>query len=223
MTEKLRVDLPILLPDVADAADGCVPRLVESLKAREGVIDAHLRPAEDDQPAQVCVHYESGTLSLDRIRKLVQAAGVEISGRYGHAVWQVDGIPHARRARTVAERLRTLEGVVEADASAAGTVRVEFDRQRIDEPRILDALAGMQVAPVKPTAVAASDPDERTTAAQAHDGIHADGGQADGGQADSPGGKHGHATGGKHGHGDHGTHAHGKDAHGHAHGGLLGP
>jgi len=42
----------------------------------------------------------------------------------------VKGIGHQRRARTVGEQLRSLEGVLEAEASAAGIVHVEFDAER---------------------------------------------------------------------------------------------
>ena len=82
-------------------------------------------------------------LPLPRVREMVRAAGAEISGRYGHAAWEVKGIGHERRARTIGETLCAIPGVLQADASSAGTVRVEFDRERITESAIVDALAGL--------------------------------------------------------------------------------
>ena len=59
MTEKLRLELPLLLPEVDDTADGCVARLVANLSAREGVREAHIVAAEGDFPAKLCVHYDA--------------------------------------------------------------------------------------------------------------------------------------------------------------------
>ncbi|MCR6664403.1 MAG: heavy metal translocating P-type ATPase [Luteimonas sp.] len=199
MTEKLRIDLQILLPHVPHEADACVRRLVDDLEGRNGIQQVHVRKASGDVPAQVCIHYDQDVLPLARIREVVEAAGAAISGRYGHMSWNVDGITHQRRARTVAERLRTIHGVLEAEASATGMVHVEYDRNLVSEARILEVLAGMQIAPVQ--TVAAPKP-----AAHAH--AHAEGKPC--------GGHHGGDTHAPHEH----DHAHG---HAHAHGGLLGP
>ncbi|RMH94504.1 heavy metal translocating P-type ATPase [Lysobacter pythonis] len=149
MTATIRTDLQILLPDVPDQADACVDRLVQELAGRNGIERVHVRQAEGDTPAQLCVHYDADALPLARIRELVEAAGAGISGRYGHVVWKVDGIGHSRRARGVTERLQALDGVLEAQASAAGLIRVEFDRSRIQEARILEVLADLRVEPVE--------------------------------------------------------------------------
>jgi len=149
MTEKLRIDLQILLPHVPDEADACVKRLIDDLEGRNGIEQVHLRPGSDGAPAQMCVHYNPDVVPLARIREVVESAGAAISERYGHALWEVKGIGHQRRARTVAEQLKSLWGVLEAEASAAGFVHVEYDRREVSEERILKVLAGMQVVPVK--------------------------------------------------------------------------
>lgn len=143
MTEKLRLDVPILLPEVSNAADACIARHTSELGARQGVENVHVVAAHDDQPSQLCIHYDAGILSLPRIRELVTSTGARIAERYGHVLWQLD-IPHQRRARTLAERLRALPGVLEAEASASGTVRVEFDRSVITEVSLREQLDGMQ-------------------------------------------------------------------------------
>jgi Zn2+/Cd2+-exporting ATPase len=149
MTEKLRIDLQILLPHVPDEADACVRRLIDDLEGRNGIEQVHLRPGSDGAPAQLCVHYDPDVVPLARIREVVESAGAAISERYGHALWEVTGIGHQRRARTVAGQLKSLWGVLEAEASAAGIVHVEYDRREVSEERILKVLAGMQVVPVK--------------------------------------------------------------------------
>ncbi|MBX3725298.1 MAG: heavy metal translocating P-type ATPase [Xanthomonadales bacterium] len=150
MTEKLRIDLQILLPQVPDEADACVRRLIDDLDGRNGIEQVHLRPGSDSVPAELCVHYNPDVVPLARIREVVESAGAAISERYGHALWEVEGIGHPRRARTVAERLKSLAGVLEAEASAAGMVHVEYDRLEVSEDRILADLAGMRVVPAKP-------------------------------------------------------------------------
>src|SRR3546814_8985562 len=103
MTEKLELDIPVLLPEFPDAADACVGRLVSTLSAKPGVERAHVLPADGDTPAKLCIHFDGAALPLPRVREMVRAAGADISGRYGHATWQVEGIGHERRARTVGE------------------------------------------------------------------------------------------------------------------------
>ncbi len=143
MTDKLELDIPVLLPEVPDAADACVGRLVSTLSAKPGVDRAHVVAADGAAPAKLCVHFDPATLPLPRVREMVRAAGAEIGGRYGHAVWQVTGITHERRARTVGETLCAIPGVLQADASATGTLRVEFDRERVSEGAIVDAMKSL--------------------------------------------------------------------------------
>lgn len=147
MTSKLRLDIAIVLPDVPNEADACVARLIDELQARDGIESAHVRTAGESSAAQLCIHYDPDILPLARIREIAQAAGARIIARFGHAQWQVEGIGHQRRADTVAARLRSLPGVLEAAVSAAGEVVLEFDRDRTSEPRILEAMATMAVTP----------------------------------------------------------------------------
>lgn len=147
MTKTLQLDIPLLLPDVADASDACVGRLIADLDGRSGIEQAHVVPARDDAPAQLCIHYDPDALPLPRIREIVQATGAAITERFGHVLWPVEGIGHQRRARTVGDRLRSLPGVIEAEANAAGLVRVEFDRVATSEQAIRQTLTDMSVTP----------------------------------------------------------------------------
>ncbi|ABS69210.1 heavy metal translocating P-type ATPase [Xanthobacter versatilis] len=140
MIEKLRLDIPILLPNVPDAVDSRVSRLVSELQERAGIEYVHVAGGES---AQLCLHYDPTVIGLPRIRELAQSVGAQITERFGHAIWQVEGITHERRARTVAEKLRKLSGVLEAEASASGLVRVEFDREAVTEQEIRNALVQM--------------------------------------------------------------------------------
>ena len=153
MTEQIQLDIPLVLPDIPDANDACVARLTSNLAARPGIEKAHIVPAEGDKPALLCIHYDPGILSLSRIRDIARGAGAALAERYGHALWPVKGIGHQRKARTVSEQLRALPGVLEADANAAGMVRVEFDREQVSEKDILGALSGVTSRFVRQTTI----------------------------------------------------------------------
>lgn len=150
MIEKLQLDIPVLLPEVTDAADACVDRLIASLRGRDGVEEVHVVRQTEGSRAKLCIHFDPGALSLARIREIAKAAGAGISERFGHAVWQVEGITHQRRARTIGDRLRALPGVLDAEADASGDVRVEFDRLATSEDAIKTLLTDMDVRFARP-------------------------------------------------------------------------
>ena len=146
MTKTLRLDIPLLLPEIPDSKDACVERLIADLKGRTGIENAHVMAADSATAAMLCVHYDPDVLSLSRIREIVRASGAAITERFGHALWEVKGITHQRRAQAVEERIRACKGVLEAEASATGTIRVEFDRSLVSENDILGVLAKMGIA-----------------------------------------------------------------------------
>jgi len=135
MSERTRIEVALLLPALPDSRDACVKRLTDLLAAKEGVASAHLAESEKSQPDQICIHYDPARLSLAEIRELAKRAGAEIESRFGHLVMTLAPM-YARRARTLEEGLRQITGVVEAVASPSGTIRIEFDRHLVDEPRL---------------------------------------------------------------------------------------
>ena len=145
MPEKLRLDLPVLLPEVADARDACVGRLLDSLRAEHGIDHAHVPEVAAGEPARLCIHYDPGAVSLARIRQTAQRAGARITDEIGHVVWGGEGHYRPGRARTVTERLKRLEGVLDAEAAATGPVRIEFDRKETGEEALREALRGLGV------------------------------------------------------------------------------
>ncbi len=151
MTDKLQLELPLLLPEVTDASDACVRRLMANLGARAGIVDVHVLAGQGSEASRLCVHYDPQVLSLARIRRIVSTTGAKISERFGHALLQVDGALHERRARALEHRLRTLSGVLEVGASASGLVRVEFDRNDISEAAISEAISQFGLRPQNPS------------------------------------------------------------------------
>ena len=156
MTEAttLRLDLPLVLPDVDDAQDRCVTRLIDALAGRPGISQAHVVGRETGSP-QLCVHYEPATLPVARVRELVHAAGAELTERFAHLVIRGGATLHARAARSAAEGLRSVPGVLEANVSASGTVRIEYDKAVVSESVLLSKAEAVGIrAPAAASAAA---------------------------------------------------------------------
>ncbi len=152
--QKQRLDLPVLLPEVPDARDACVTRLLDALNAETGIDEAHLDGAD---PPQVCIHYDPDQVSLRKVESLARRAGAEITERYRHVLLDVTGIRHQRHARQTGEQIARTEGITEAVVSGAGVARVEYDAQRIDEAGVLAAVDATDLRRVSATPSPAAD------------------------------------------------------------------
>ncbi len=139
MSEKLVLDVPVLLPDALDGRDQCVNRLTTTLSGAPGLEKVHVVEAADGLPARLCLHYDPSATNVARIRRLAESAGADLTDQFRHVLWTVTGVSHARKARIVAEALRRVPGVVEAEV-APGVVRIEFDRTQVDEAQLRELL-----------------------------------------------------------------------------------
>ena len=148
VTEKTRLEIPILLPEVTSAADGCVARLCAMLGGSEGVLEVHV--VGDEEPAKLCIHYDPDKVSLQRVRELSAAAGATIPARYGHFVADLGRTSNARQARAMSAQLAKTAGVLEAAVSGTGTVRVEYDREVISEDALRQRLEGLGLGAGRP-------------------------------------------------------------------------
>lgn len=157
MTAEVELDLPILLPDALDRRDLCVGRLIDTLTGAPGLDRIHVVGASESSPARLCMHYDPDAVSVAKIRALAESTGVLLTEQFGHLLWTVSGVSHVRRARTVADALRGLDGVVEAEVTP-GLVRIEFDATRIDETRIRGALAEIGVREADHAAASQAQP-----------------------------------------------------------------
>lgn len=144
MTETVQLDIPVLLPHAPGDDDGCVGRLQSILSTSTGVSDVHVVAADGDGPSQLCLHFDPSSTSVARIRSLARASGAEITDQFAHVFWDISGVTHVRKARSVAERLRRIAGVAEAEVSP-GFTRVEFDRRATSEEAIRRVLADQGV------------------------------------------------------------------------------
>ena len=122
----------VLLPDIKDEQDGCIERLTDAVQARAGVDAVHVVKRDTDAPGTLCIHYDRDRLSLQDVRTLAQRSGVQLSERYGHLLAEVEPM-RPRQARRLSETLERNAGLLEAQVSPDGSVRIEFDREILTE------------------------------------------------------------------------------------------
>jgi Cd2+/Zn2+-exporting ATPase len=141
----VRIELPLLLPDIPDARDACVRRLQESLGGRRGITKAHV--IEEAGAGLLCLHYDPSVVTERQVESLATAAGANVQARYGHRVWSIHAITSEDASRRIEEAVRDVEGVLSATASLPGqVVRVEFERARFRPADMDDVLRRLGVA-----------------------------------------------------------------------------
>jgi Cd2+/Zn2+-exporting ATPase len=144
MTEKLKLDLPLVLPEVADERDVCVGRLTELLQA-EGLEKVHL--AREDGSVRLCLHYDPQRFSVSRVRDLAQAAGARIGNRFHHENLRIDGMDCPTCATVIEHALSRMDGVLQASVSyAAERLRLEFDSEKIQRSAIVGRIQALGYA-----------------------------------------------------------------------------
>lgn len=137
MVEKARIDISVILPAVPDTEDACVGRLRELLEAKTGIDTAHVLEADKERPGQICIHFDPELLSLGEIRDLAHRVGADLDRQFGHLLLKSQPM-HARQARSRSDRLRQIEGVLEAAVSPDGIARIEFQRERISRAALIE-------------------------------------------------------------------------------------
>ena len=152
MTEKLRLDLPVLLPEVADSRDACVDRLESLITRHPGVTEVHL-VEQDGRGHALCMHYDSEVLTLAQVERLARAAGAEVTERYGHAVLPIRAVGAEDAAVRIERSLLGINGVLTASVSLpAQRARVEFERDRTSVDALRAELARLGYATSSPAA-----------------------------------------------------------------------
>ncbi|GAB3832673.1 hypothetical protein GCM10028895_50710 [Pontibacter rugosus] len=134
--EKLKIEIPLLLPEVPDEKDRCVRELMDRLQGREGIESVHVSTRQEDGVPQLCFHYNPEEISMARIEALARQTGASLTEKVGHSLLAVDGIRHVRHARHLEQALRLSEGVLQASVAPSGMVRLEFDRSSTNEAEI---------------------------------------------------------------------------------------
>ena len=141
MTEKLFLQLALVLPGVPDERDACIVRLTAALQA-QGLKKVHV--VQQDGNPVLCLHYDAAKLNLTQVRRMTQAAGAQISARYQHELMRIEGMDCSTCATVIEHALERLDGVLEASVSyAAERMRLEFDTDKVSRKAIVQRLAAL--------------------------------------------------------------------------------
>lgn len=141
MTEKLTLQLSLVLPEIPDERDSCIERLSALLQA-EGLEKVHI-VQHDGQPC-LCLHYDPTRFSLPQVRNMAEASGAQLSARYRHEVMRIDGMDCSTCATVIEHALHRLDGVLEASVSyAAERMRLEYDTERVSRKAIVARLEAL--------------------------------------------------------------------------------
>jgi len=131
----VQLDIPLLLPEIEDSRDACVAHLENTLINRTGILHVHVK--HEDEPAQLCLHYDPNLVSLTAVRRLAQQAGSDISQRYRHESIPFSGMDVADAAGALTRALRELPGMLHASVNyAAGLAFVAYDSQKLNRAAI---------------------------------------------------------------------------------------
>jgi Zn2+/Cd2+-exporting ATPase len=134
MSATVQLDLPVLLPEVNDRGDRCVVLLASEMRAVPGVLRVHV-PGEPGS-LRFCIHHDPAVIDSEEVERLARDKGARMTEEIGHLLWAVGWIEDERSARRAGEGLRHLTGVIGAEATPQGVVRVQYDRGRIDSGAI---------------------------------------------------------------------------------------
>ena len=89
MTDKLSLQLALVLPGVPDERDSCIRRLTDKLQA-QGLEKVHV--VQQDGKPFLCLHYDATRTAMPQVRSMAEAAGAELSARYQHELMRIDGM-----------------------------------------------------------------------------------------------------------------------------------
>lgn len=140
--KKLKLDLELLLPHIADERDKCIERLEQVLRATRGISDVHIDKHETK--VLLCLHYDSGLLTLSHLKRLTERAGATISNRYQHQLFPIVGMDCSDCTKVIEHGINRLDGVIDASVSyVSATLKVEYDSAKVSDADIRNRLKGL--------------------------------------------------------------------------------
>ena len=133
--QTIELQITALLPGIDDHNDGCLVRLETALQNQKGISRAHLE--REKIPLNLCLHYDPNQLTIEDVRRLATRAGAQIVNTYHHVLIPIEGMDCSDCVTVIEHSLGRMDGVLAVSVSyVAQTVRVEFDRHKVDRPAI---------------------------------------------------------------------------------------
>ena len=138
MIKKLKLEIPVLLPEDVDCAD-CVRRLQDTLRRHKGIEEAHVDQGTD--PPRLCLHYDPHLISLAELERHARHEGITIQQRYRHRVLQVEGMDCVDCALKVEKGVDRLDGVLHAAVDfTSARMHVAYDADQVEQANIVERI-----------------------------------------------------------------------------------
>lgn len=135
-TERVQLDIPVLLPEVEDERDQCVARLQEQLSRRKGISQVHVD--RENGRAQLCIHYDADLVALFQVQRWAEQAGAQVTERYRHERVRITDMDCGDCARSLEHILGRQDGVLHVSVNyAAEKMWVEYDTAVLDHDAIV--------------------------------------------------------------------------------------
>ncbi|MCA9790606.1 MAG: cadmium-translocating P-type ATPase [Candidatus Eremiobacteraeota bacterium] len=129
--------------------DCCAHLLTERLERTRGIDQAHV--VCHDGNAQLCLHYDPNLVSLQRVQRLAETSGAEVTDRYRHEQIPFAGLDAADAASNLEQALSHLPGMLHASVSyAAGLVLVAYDSEQLERAAIDQVMRRWHTHPARP-------------------------------------------------------------------------
>jgi len=136
MTEKIKLEIPVLLPENGDCAD-CVQRLQEALRLRKGIEATHVDQSSDSP--RLCLHYDPNLISLAEVERYARQEGITVQQRYRHHALRIIDMDCADCAFKLEKGVGRLDGVLYATVDfASAKMHVEYDVERVEQTDIVE-------------------------------------------------------------------------------------
>jgi len=158
MIEKLKLEIPILLPENGDC-DDCLQRLQEALRLHKGIDQAHV--VRDDESSRLCLHYDPNLISLTEVERQARQAGVTVQQRFRHRRLQIEGMDCADCAAKLEKGVGRLDGMLHCAVNfATAKMAIEYDVEVLDRRTIVERIRrlGYDVAEGGAAQLAAQEP-----------------------------------------------------------------
>ncbi len=151
MKHILKLDIPLLLPNIESLRDQCVELLNERIRDCRGIEEAHID--KKNGQAVFCLHYDPNLLSLERVKRIAEEAGAEVTKRYLSEILTLKGLDCTDCAMSIEHILGRMPGIITVSVNyAAEKMRVEYDSTLIAHDEIVRRIQwmGYEVEEEKP-------------------------------------------------------------------------
>jgi Cd2+/Zn2+-exporting ATPase len=170
--KKTRINLNIILPEVADERDECVGRIVGTLQNKRGIEKVHIVPKNGHEKAQFCFHYNPQIISISKIEQLARKAGADITETYGHLLVEIGGVQHPRHARLIEAKLKSKKGIQNVSVAGTGYLQLEYNKIATSETKIVEQIKRAGLTIKKLEELHAHDPAEEAHQEEGHSHEH---------------------------------------------------